>query len=71
MSRLAILAPLLLGPLDACSTPGATDTAVTCEVRDGERIQVGEGWDSDCNRCTCQDDGSVACTEMGCLDSGV
>jgi len=68
MSRLAFLVPLLLGPLAGCST--ATDSAVTCEGKDGERIQVGDGWDADCNRCTCQDDGTASCTEMGCLDSG-
>ncbi len=71
MSRLAFLVPLLLSALAACSTSDTTDSAVTCEGKDGERIQVGEGWDSDCNRCTCQDDGNVTCTDLGCLDSGV
>ena len=52
MSRLAFLVPLLLSALAACSTSDTTDSAVTCEGKDGERIQVGEGWDSDCNRCT-------------------
>ena len=69
MSRLPFLVAFFVSPLAGCAS--ATDSAVTCEGKDGERIQVGEGWDSDCNRCTCQDDGSVLCTDLGCLDSGV
>lgn len=82
--RLALLGllPLGMGARD-CERPVADDDDCTsadagtdCKPAqcryDGKRHDVGDSFPSTdgCNTCSCQDDGSVACTERACAPDG-
>lgn len=43
------------------------DGRTTCKV-EGKSYRVGERFKKECNTCTCEEDGAVACTEIGCQD---
>jgi hypothetical protein len=47
-----------------CSSVERGDDA--CRDPNGNDLVVGETFQNGCNTCTCNEDGSVACTEMGC-----
>lgn len=48
-------------------TGGDIAAAVTCTDEAGMVHAVGESWDADCaNTCTCLEDGSADCTDLGC-----
>ncbi len=54
-------------------TDTATDTGVTVTCTDATGTHaVGETWtcEDGCNTCSCQEDGSIAQTEMACPDTG-
>ena len=65
MRWIALYALLLIG----CDDGASKDAAVTCTDVDGHEHQPGDTWDDadGCNTCTCQDDGTVSCTDLGCL----
>jgi hypothetical protein len=55
--------------LVACGPSVSDDGVDTCQVGDqsyaeGDTFPAPDG----CNTCSCQADGSMACTEMGCVD---
>lgn len=62
---------LAIGPSVGCTgeAPSDSDSAqvVTCEDTAGSIYQVGESYDDDCNTCTCQSDGTISCTDLGCF----
>jgi len=39
-----------------------------CEYK-GQKFEIGESFEDDCNTCACYDDGKVACTLMLCQDN--
>ena len=58
---------LMAATAGCAGTSGSDDSeSVTCEGPDGTIYTVGESYDSDCNTCTCQDDGTISCTDLGC-----
>ena len=60
MKALFLALTLTLTACDApCTLPDGT------EIADGESVPADDG----CNTCTC-DNGELACTLMGCVDSG-
>ena len=63
---------------DGCNSCSCSEDGVACTDMDcagcvdagGISHDVGESWASDCNTCTCLEDNSVDCTDLGCLDTG-
>jgi hypothetical protein len=79
LSRSALVAVLFFAPLGmgarGCERPTIIDpcdagdrAACVCEYA-GKQYAAGQGFKSSdgCNECSCQQDGSVACTERACV----
>jgi hypothetical protein len=55
----------------SCQAGSVSCTLLGCPTGcqyQGQSYQTGQSFKVDCNTCTCEADGSVSCTEAGCLD---
>lgn len=70
--RLTMIALVAIGTLAAgifaagCTWPEAEVKPKGCEYK-GATYAAGESFKDDCNTCFCNDDGTVACTKIGCV----